>query len=82
LYGWLSTLEMQEGRLRRFTTGLSRYSYTVYLTQMVPVGALCTLWHGPAVTLPLLVLVVVLVEYMFCWCLDHWDKIPNSLVGI
>ena len=82
LYGWLSTLEMPEGRLRRFTTGLSRYSYTVYLTQMVPVGALCTLWHGPAVTLPLLVLVVVLVEYMFCWCLDHWDKIPNSLVGI
>lgn len=82
LFSFLSTLTLPEGRLRRFTVNLSRYSYTVYLTQMVPVGALCAVWHAPVSLMPGLVLVVVLIEYAFCWCLDHWDRFPDSLAGI
>lgn len=82
LFALLYSLSLPEGRLRRFTVNLSRYSYAVYLTQMVPVGALCAVWHAPAPLLPGLVLVVVLIEYGFCWCLDRWERFPKYLAGI
>lgn len=82
LFALLSTLKMPEGQLRRFTVNMSRYSYTVYLTQMVPVGALCMAWEAPAVFILGLVLIVVLIEYAFCFCLDRWKLIPNAWIGI
>ncbi len=83
LYLWLSSLEMPEGRLRRDTTALSRYSYTIYLTNMVLVGALCSVFHAPAGLAPLAVcFIVALVEFFFCRILDAWDRIPKDWVGI
>ena len=83
LYLWLSSLELPEGRLRRETTALSRYSYTIYLTHVVLVGALCRVFHAPAYLAPVaVVLVVAVAEYLFCRILDAWDRVPKDWVGI
>ena len=82
LYLWLSSLEIPEGRLRRGTTALSRYSYTVYLTHFVLTGALCQVFHAPAGLAPVAVcLVVALAEYIFCRLLDGWKRRPKEWVG-
>lgn len=82
LFMWLSSLEIPEGRLLRETTSLSRYSYTVYLTHVVPVGALCTVFHAPAALAPAAVcLIVAVVEFIFCRLLDAWDRRPKDWIG-
>lgn len=82
LFMWLSSLEIAEGKLRRGTTALSRYSYTVYLTHVVPVGALCTVFHAPAALAPAAVcLIVAVAEFIFCRLLDAWDRRPKDWIG-
>ena len=82
LFLWLSSLEIPEGRLRRETTALSRYSYTVYLTHVVPVGALCSVFHAPAALAPAAVcLLVAVAEFIFCRLLDAWNRRPKEWIG-
>ena len=82
LFLWLSSLEISEGRLRRETTALSRYSYSVYLTHVVPVGALCSVFHAPAALAPAAVcLLVAVAEVIFCRLLDAWNRRPKEWIG-
>lgn len=82
LFMYLKSLDIPEGKTREFVTSCSRYSYTIYLTHVVLVGALCSAARQDFFVTPLLIVfATLLIEYVFCRCLEKMKRIPGWILG-
>lgn len=82
----LKSFKVGEGPASRLTAAVSRYSYTIYLTHFIIIGALYNYlpwlfpvhWATPLYTAPL----VLAAGCLFCLVLDKVGSIPKRLVGL
>lgn len=82
LFMYLKSLTLPEGRAKELVTDFSRYSYTIYLTHIILVGALCSAVRVDLFATPVfIVMVAAVLEYFFCSCLEKIKSIPGWILG-